>query len=97
MSPRDFEDVIDGLELLLSECADRLLSEAFLYNAIKHGLSTIALDADTEIAQQPEGGGKVVGHKGPMFAYMHKSRRPGAKNSDGEWFISMAGAKWARS
>ncbi len=32
-----------------------------------------------------------------MFAYMHKSRRPGAKNSDGEWFISMAGAKWARS
>ena len=60
MSPTDFENAIDGLELLLSECADRLLSEAFLYNAIKHGLSTIALDADTEIAQRPEGGGKSL-------------------------------------
>ena len=50
MSSNDFEDAIDGVDLLLHQCGERLLGEAFLYNSIKHGLSTIALDESTEIA-----------------------------------------------
>lgn len=93
MSAEDFEDAIDGVELLLQECGERLLSESFLYNSIKHGLSTIALDDSTQIAYRPKGGEAVVGHRGPMFAYMHKRRRPRAGSGTGEWFISMAGTK----
>lgn len=93
MSAEDFDDAIDGVDLLLRECGERLRSESFLYNSIKHGLSTVALDDSTEIAARPAGGDKVVGHRGPLFAYMHKRRRPGASAASGEWFISMAGVK----
>jgi hypothetical protein len=93
MSAEDFEDGIDGLDLLLQECGERLLSEAFLYNSIKHGLSTVALHESTRFAARAEGKEAVVGHTGPMFAYMHKRRRPGQKVSDREWFVSMTGAK----
>ena len=75
------------------ECAGRLLSEAFLYNSIKHGLSPIALDESTQIANRSPDGEKVVCHRGPMFAYMHKPRRPGVKSSDREWFIERRGRK----
>jgi len=93
MSAEDFDDAIDGLDLLLRECGGRLLSESFLYNSIKHGLSTVALDDSTEISVRPAGGDRVVGHRGPLFAYMHKRRQPGAGAESGEWFISMAGVK----
>jgi hypothetical protein len=89
---RILRDALDGLDLLMRESAKRLLSEAFRYNAIKHGLSTIALDGSTEISVTDDGGEKVVGHKGPLFAYVHKPRSPGDK-SGGEWFVSMTGAK----
>lgn len=94
MSTEQFEDAVDGMDLLLSECAKRILSESFLYNSIKHGLSTIALDESTQIGNQPDGGELVVAHTGPMLAYMHRQRRPGQKASgEREWFMSMAGAK----
>lgn len=97
MSAEDFEDAVDGIELLLQECCRRLLSESFLYNAIKHGLSTIALDDETQFATRSPDGEVVVGHRGPMFAYMHKARRPGPKkDGEREWFITMAGAKTER-
>jgi len=51
-----------------------------------------ALDGSTEISVTDDGGEKVVGHKGPLFAYVHKPRSPGDK-SGGEWFVSMTGAK----
>ena len=97
MSAKDFEDAIDGIDLLLQECCRRLLSESFLYNAIKHGLSTIALDEEAQFARTLPNGEIVVGHRGPMFAYMHKARRPGPKkDGEREWFITMAGAKTER-
>jgi hypothetical protein len=97
MSAKDFEDAIDGIDLLLQECCRRQLSESFLYNAIKHGLSTIALDEETQFARTLPNGEIVVGHRGPMFAYMHKARRPGPKkDGEREWFITMAGAKTER-
>lgn len=97
MSVEDFEDAIDGIDLLLRECCSRLLSESFLYNAIKHGLSTIALDEETQFARTLPDGEVVVGHKGPMFAYMHKARRPGPKkDGEREWFVTMAGTKTER-
>jgi hypothetical protein len=95
MSTEDFEDALDGLELLMRESAERLLSESFLYNAIKHGLSTVALADDTQIAMKPNGGDRVVGHTGPLFAYMHKPPWPGAKNGP-QWFMSMTAVKTER-
>jgi hypothetical protein len=95
MSAEDFADAIDGLDLLLRHCSERLLSESFLYNSIKHGLSTVALDETTQIARREEGE-TVVGHKGPMFAYMHRWRQPGANRGAGEWFVSMKGASTER-
>jgi hypothetical protein len=93
MSAADFEDGLDGLALLLEQCAERLLSESFLYNSIKHGLSTIALDESTEISNRSPDGKPVVAHRGPLLAYMHKARRPGVKSGvGGEWFISLAAA-----
>jgi hypothetical protein len=95
MSSEDFAHAIDGLELLLRHCSERLLSESFLYNSIKHGLSTVALDEATQIARR-EGSETVIGHKGPMFAYMHRWRQPGANRDVGEWFVSMKGASTER-
>ncbi|ORW02654.1 hypothetical protein AWC15_06620 [Mycobacterium lacus] len=92
MSDEDFEDAIDGVNLLLGHCGHRLLSQSFLYNSIKHGLSTIALDEATEIAVERDRSRRAVGHKGPMFAYMHRRRRPGDAGGGREWFISMTGA-----
>jgi hypothetical protein len=66
-----------------------------LYNSIKHGLSTVALDEATQIARR-EGSETVIGHKGPMFAYMHRWRQPGANRDVGEWFVSMKGASTER-
>ncbi|TXH25665.1 MAG: hypothetical protein E6R06_08615 [Mycobacterium sp.] len=91
LSQEEFDDAVDGLALLLDECARRLLSEAFLYNAIKHGLSTISLHDDTVVSLSTPGMGTVIGHQGPMFAYMHRARRPG-DTGNGEWFVSMTGA-----
>jgi hypothetical protein len=97
MSAEDFEDAIDALQMLLQECCRRLLEESFLYNSIKHGLSTISLDEETKLAQRSSSGETVVGHSGPMFAYMHKQRRPGPKVAgEREWFLTMAGAKTER-
>ncbi len=93
MTTEQFEDAVDGLELLLTVCGRRILSEAFLYNAIKHGLSAISLDEATRIGRRLPNGETVIGHKGSMFAYMHKPRRPGDKDPNRQWFISMSGAK----
>jgi hypothetical protein len=95
LSAVDFEDAVDGLDLLMRESAERLLSESFLYNAIKHGLSTVALADDTQIAITPDGGDRIVGHTGPLFAYMHKPPWPGAKNGP-QWFMSMTAVKTER-
>ncbi|SKU21678.1 hypothetical protein [Mycobacteroides abscessus] len=93
MSLEDFEDAIDGLDLLLRHCAGRLLDESYLYNSIKHGLSTISLLDDVKWAvTPPDGGETVVGYNGPMFAYMHKQRFPNAPKGEREWFVSMTGA-----
>ncbi|ANE80997.1 hypothetical protein A7U43_18395 [Mycobacterium adipatum] len=92
LSQEEFDDAIDGYDLLLTECGNRFMSEAFLYNAIKHGLSTVALDPSTEIGMS-QGDKKAVIHKGALFAYMHKARYPGAPKGGPEWFMSMAGVK----
>jgi hypothetical protein len=94
MSPEDFEDAIDGVELLLRECGKRFLGEAFLYNSIKHGLSTISLDESTQIAAKPPGQQQTaIGSKGPMFVYLHKGLRPGDNEMRSDWFASMKGVQ----
>ena len=46
LSREEFDDAIAGIDRLLWDCALRVLSDPFLYNAVKHGLSAIAIDDD---------------------------------------------------
>ena len=73
LSDAEFEDAIDGLEMLLTDCANRVLGDAFVYNAVKHGVSAVAVDDDeAKVAWQPRNGEPVILHEGPVHVYLHK-------------------------
>jgi hypothetical protein len=65
-----------------------VLSEAFLYNAAKHGLTIVQTDESTQMAFTPPGGVPMALLAGSQFAYLHRPRFPGAKGG-AEWFVSM--------
>jgi hypothetical protein len=70
LSDVEFEDAIDGLELLLIDCTNRVLGDAFLYNAAKHGVSAVAVDDDeAKIAWRPMNGEPRILHEGPIHVY----------------------------
>jgi hypothetical protein len=91
MTQEEFDEGVEGVAALLSECALRLLSESFIYNAAKHGLSSILLDDSTRIEIQNPDGESVPLHSGPMHMYLHKLRSPGAEKGGREWFVSATG------
>lgn len=90
VSQEEFDGTIDALEFLLEDSADRFLSDSFLYNAVKHGLT--AIDLDDESAQMvctSHDGTSVPMHKGPAHVYLHQKLHPTAKVSEGQWFVSI--------
>lgn len=91
MSQDDFDEGVEGVGFLLSQCAERLLGESFIYNAAKHGLSSILLDESTRIHMQTPNGQDVQLHSGRMHLYLHKLRAPGAEKGGREWFVSATG------
>jgi hypothetical protein len=76
----DFEDTVSAWQLLLETAAMTVLSESFLYNAAKHGLTVVHTDESTQMVFTPPGGGVPV-HllAGSQFAYLHRPQTPGAK------------------
>ena len=54
LSQDEFEDAIDGLDLLLTGCANRFLGDSFLYNAVKHGLTAVGVDDEDAPARLDE-------------------------------------------
>ena len=76
------------MQLLLEFAADTVLSESFLYNSAKHGLTIVQTDESTKMAFTPPGGDPVLLLAGSQFAYLHKPRSPGVKGGT-EWFVSM--------
>jgi hypothetical protein len=86
----EFEEAIDGLEMLLADCAHRVLGDAFVYNAAKHGVSAVAVDDDeAQVAWQPLNGEPVTLHKGPVHVYLHKKGHPDAARNEAHWCLTM--------
>lgn len=85
----EFEDTVNAWQLLLETAADTVLSESFLYNSAKHGLTVVHTDESTQMAFTPPGGGDPVQlASGSQFAYLHKPQSPGAKGGT-EWWVSL--------
>jgi len=87
----EFADSVRAVRLLLGYCADRLLSESFLYNAAKHGMTTVQLDEGTKMSLAPAGGESITIHTGRMLAYLHKPAAPNAPKDGPKWHISTTG------
>ncbi|QSE87547.1 hypothetical protein JWS13_02430 (plasmid) [Rhodococcus pseudokoreensis] len=86
-----FEASVGALTSLILFCAERFLSESFIYNAAKHGLSTVHLDPSTRFEVEPPGGGdRIPISSGSMLTYLHKPERPGSRSGP-EWFVSATG------
>jgi hypothetical protein len=90
LSDDEFEDAIDGLEMLLIDCANRVLGDSFVYNAVKHGVSAVAIDDDdAQVAWRSQDGEQTTLHKGPVHVYVHKKASPDAGKNEAHWFLTM--------
>ncbi len=92
----EFEDAIDGLEMLLIDAANRVLGDAFVYNAVKHGVSAVALDDDAKVSWQPMNGEPVTVHEGSTHVYLHKLAYPNAPKTEPHWWLTMEDANPGR-
>lgn len=86
----EFDDGVDAVALLLRYAAERYLSESFVYNAAKHGLSSVMVDNAT-MEFESESSGRIRLHNGDLQTYLHKNRLPGVKNEPVQWFVSATG------
>ncbi|MCV7103766.1 hypothetical protein [Mycobacterium palustre] len=84
----EFEDTTAAWQLLLETAADTVLSESFLYNSAKHGLTVVHTDESTQMAFTPPGGDPVLLVAGSQFAYLHRPQTPGV-NGGTEWWVSL--------
>ncbi|ORA09107.1 hypothetical protein [Mycobacterium arosiense] len=90
LTDAEFEDAIDSLAMLLIDCANRVLGDAFVYNAVKHGVSAVAVDdAEAKVAWQPTNGEPVILHEGPTHVYLHKKASPNAARDEAHWWLTM--------
>jgi hypothetical protein len=89
LSNNEFEDAIAAIDLLLVDAASRVTDDSFVYNAVKHGITAIAIDDDeAEVAFRSDDGQHTTLHKGPMHVYLHKTAFPNAPKGETEWFYS---------
>jgi hypothetical protein len=97
LSDDEFEDAIDAVDLLLDDAGRRFLGDALLYNAVKHGVTALAIDDDdAEVAFVGQDGQKKTWHKGPMHVYLHQKAFPNAPKEQPEWHFSADDANPAR-
>jgi hypothetical protein len=76
----EFDETVSAWQFLLEFAAETVLSESFLYNSAKHGLTIVHTDESTQLAFTPPGGGDPV-HLlvGSQFAYLHRPENPGRR------------------
>lgn len=85
----EFNDTTDAWQLLLETAAETVLSESFLYNAAKHGMTVVHTDETTRMALTPAAGEDPIRlAAGSQFAYLHKPQKPGTKGGT-EWWVSL--------
>ncbi|MFE3023351.1 hypothetical protein [Nocardia tengchongensis] len=96
-SPRDaslhiddeqFDEGVKAFQILLTVAGQTVLSESFLYNAAKHGLTIV--ESNTNFGLSAPDGRDIKLHSGPQLAYLHKPQSPGAKEGP-EWHMSLTG------
>ncbi|MGV9836516.1 hypothetical protein ACWDUL_20335 [Nocardia niigatensis] len=85
-----FEDGVAAFRALLTIAAQTVLSESFLYNAAKHGLTLVQSEDSTRLGVSTPDGESLKLHSGPQFAYLHKPQYPGAEGEP-EWHMSLTG------
>jgi len=97
LSDQEFENAIDALDMLLFDCASRCLGDSFLYNAVKHGVTAVAIDDDNaQMAFTGSDGKRITLHKGPVHIYVHRKASPFAGNDAPQWCFSMDDANPSR-
>jgi hypothetical protein len=85
----EFDETVSAWQFLLESAAETVLSESFLYNSAKHGLTIVHTDESTQLAFTPPGGGDPVQLLvGSQFAYLHRPENPAAKGGT-EWWVSL--------
>lgn len=85
----EFDATVTAWQLLLETAADTILSESFLYNSAKHGLTVVHTDESTRMAfTPPDGGDPIHLSAGSQLTYLHKPETPGAKGGP-EWWVSL--------
>ena len=85
----EFDDTTAAWQVLLETAADTVLSESFLYNSAKHGLTVVHTDESTRMVfTPPDGGDPIQLAAGSQLTYLHKPETPGAKGGP-EWWVSL--------
>lgn len=89
MEADEFEDTTAAWQLLLETAADTIVSESFLYNSAKHGLTAVHTDESTRMVfTPPDGGNPIQLASGSQLTYLHRPETPGAKGGP-EWWVSL--------
>lgn len=88
MGKGKFRETVDAIEILLVHCAERFLGDAFLYNAVKHGLT--AIDTAANLNWKGGEGQQLPMLDGFVHGYLHSQRHPNATKAEGQWFLSLA-------
>ena len=88
LSREEFDEGIEGVHRLLWDCALRVLGDSFLYNAVKHGLTAVAIE-NPRLAFTSPNGQTLTLHKGATHVYLHRQRHPAAQPGEKQWFFSM--------
>lgn len=97
LTDAEFEDAIEGLAMLLIDCANRVLGDAFVYNAVKHGVGAVAVDDDdAKVAWQSKNGERVTLHEGSFHVYLHKKGHPDADKTEAHWWLTLEDANPGR-
>ncbi|MDP7703356.1 hypothetical protein [Mycobacterium sp. TY815] len=86
----DFEDAVDGLQMLLVDCAKRFIEDSFLYNAVKHGLAAVDTDDDMKMVFTTGDGDQIPLHTGSMHMFLHRKRHPAAGKAERQWHFTLA-------
>lgn len=86
----EFAACVDGIKLLLGYSATQFLDESFLYNAAKHGLTTVRVDTGAMTLTSADGD-TVRLHDGSLLIYMHGPSAPGVTDGP-KHHISMTGS-----
>lgn len=90
ITQEEFDDAVKGLSYLLWNCGCRFVDDAYLYNAVKHGLTAIDVPGGTPKMDTTDDDGTTIPlHEGPAHIYLHQRLNPAAAPSQHQWFVSI--------